>query len=480
MGVTGGQIFANRYLLDVQVGSSLSTPVWRAMDTILKRPVSLVLLPADDFRSVKLLGSAQLAATNARHDVVAILDIIPKSSFVTEDGSEQSAPYMAIVTEWIDGESLDRRLIRSGEVFLETDAMELAGVLANILVHSHNLGIFHQRLRPHNVIFAGAEDIRISGFGIDGSLLGSDLGEFVDQDIKALGDILFAMVSGVWPNGSVDMLPAAPAGVTAPSQLINGVHETVDVIYRKTQNGSFQTMRDLADALSVGLVENAEGLQSRVSRMTATAVTWQGKPENTLVRLRSTVIAMVSVMVFGWLGWQLLTSNFHGSDTSVVLLPTAVPSASGSVQPAGPLQIKGIADFDPQGNSKENSSKIKLAIDGNLKTAWLTESYKSASMSGKTGVGLVLDLGSPKSVGSVSIDFSSIGQTAEVFVTNDAKPDITTAQKLGEATSTKQASVIKSQNPITGRYVVVWLTSPLQVTPKGDFKGGIAEIKVGL
>lgn len=489
MSKKGQQIFANRYLLDAQVSSSLSTPVWRAMDTSLKRWVTLVLLPATDPRGTKILESAQAAATNSRRDVIAILDVIPMAAISNADESEQSEPYLAIITEWLDGETLDQRLIRTGEVFTVEDALALTSMMANTLVHSHSLGIFHQRLRPHNVVFSEDREVRLSGFGLDSSLLGTDPSEPSSADIAAVGNILFAMVTGVWPNTgpkgglkvNVDALASAPAGVTVPSQLTGGVRETVDTIYRRTQNGSFQTMRDLADALTVGLVENSDNFQSRVGRITATAVSWHGAPESKETRIKSTLIALVSVIIFGWIGWQLLTSNFHKSSDPIAILASPLPSAvaTESNQPMAPIQIMGASDFDPFGDNTENPGKTALAIDGDKATAWTTVNYKNSDM-GKSGVGLLLDLGSPRPITTVSIDFSVAGQLADVYLTDSATPDLATAEKLGSTTSTGGTDVVKAPRAISGRYVLVWIKPNLPKNSAGTYQGGIAEIKVGL
>jgi hypothetical protein len=35
-------------------------------------------------------------------------------------------------------------------------------------------------------------------------------------------------------------------------------------------------------------------------------------------------------------------------------------------------------------------------------------------------------------------------------------------------------------DPVSGRYVLVWLTPDLPESASGDYQGGISEIKVGL
>ena len=270
MSSPGDRVFADRYALDVQISSSLSSPIWRAMDQLLKRWVTLILLPTSDLRSVKLLQECQIAAANDRRDVVSILDVIAAGKINSANESASTDTYVGIVTEWLDGETLDRLLIKRGEVLPVEQALKQVGVIANALMHAHSQNIFHKRLRPHNVIFSQGQEVRLTGFGVDSALLGADSEAGVAQDVKGVGQLLFAMITGMWPHGSVDSLPGAvgpnASEQTLPSQVHGGVRSSVDRIYESTQNGSFETMRQLVDALSVGEVEAADDLQSRVTR----------------------------------------------------------------------------------------------------------------------------------------------------------------------------------------------------------------------
>jgi hypothetical protein len=324
MSSTGDRIFADRYALDVQISSSLSSPIWRAMDQLLKRWVTLILLPTSDLRSVKLLQECQVAAANDRRDVVSILDVIAAGKIVSTTDASATATYVGIVTEWLDGETLDRLLIKRGEVLPVDQALKQVGVIANTLMHAHSLNIFHKRLRPHNVIFSPGQEVRLAGFGVDSALLGEDSESGVAQDIKGVGQLLFVMITGMWPHGSVDSLPGA-VGPEAneqilPSQVHGGVRSSVDRIYERTQNGTYLTMRQLVDALSVGEVEASDDLQSRVTRFTANSVNWVPGQDDKASRIRSTVISGIAVLIFGWVGWQLLTSNFQKSEAPIAIL----------------------------------------------------------------------------------------------------------------------------------------------------------------
>ena len=330
MSSDGQRIFAGQYKLDVQIASSLSSPMWRAMDLLLKRWVTLVLLPTSDLRSVKLLQECQSAAANDRRDVIAILDVISSGTITGDSLTDSPESYVGIVFEWLDGESLDQLLIKRGEVIDVEIALKQVGIIANSLAYAHSLNIFHRRLRPHNLIFSEGQNVRLSGFGLDSALMGPDSTNGVQQDIKGVGNLLFVMVTGMWPLVSVDSLPAAQATSDAtlvlPSEVHGGIRSGIDQIYRRTQTGEFSSMRQLIDALSVGEVEVVENLQARVTRFTANSVTWHPEDGSTASRFKVVAVAALAVAIFGWIGWQLLTSNFKTSDSIVESINSPLPS----------------------------------------------------------------------------------------------------------------------------------------------------------
>jgi|688.fasta_scaffold25749_2 serine/threonine protein kinase len=484
MSDAANRIFAGRYVLDVQVASSLSSPIWRAMDRSLKRWVTLILLPATDLRSVKLLQECQSAAVNDRRDVVSILDVIPAGKITNGDSVSSQDIYVGIVTEWLDGETLDRLIVRRGEVLPMDQALMQLGIIANTLLHSHSLGIYHRRLRPHNVIFSQGQEVRLAGFGVDSALLGPDSNDGVEQDIRGIGQLLFVMVTGMWPLGSVDSLPAAlgngGGGLVLPSQVHGGIKPYIDRLYLSTQNGSYSSMRQVLDALSVGEVEESESLQGRVSRLTASSVSWSPTQTHKSRKLRSSLIAGLSVLLFGWIGWQLLTNNFDESDAPIAVLSSPLPSIEVSQATGKLANIASATIYDPLGDNVENEEQAPLAYDGDLSTSWNTSNYRNADMSGKAGVGLLVDLGFENDVYGVKVDFISAGHSAEVYVVNSTEPDFATALKFGDVNPNESSSEVVVDDAVSGRYVLIWLTPDLPSSDSGDYQGGISEIQVQL
>jgi hypothetical protein len=239
-------------------------------------------------------------------------------------------------------------------------------------------------------------------------------------------------------------------------------------------------MRQLLDALSVGEVEESESLQSRVSRLTASSVAWPPPQSTNTRRVRTSLIAALSVFVFGWIGWQLLTNNFQRSEAPIAILASPLPSIEVSQATGQLAEVTGATIYDPLGDNEENASQAPFAFDGESSTSWNTSNYRNANMSGKAGVGILFDLGAEKDVYAIEIDFISIGHNAEIYVTNSTEPDFSTELKFGDADPNMGSSEISVEDPVSGRYVLVWLTPDLPESDSGDYQGGISEIKVSL
>lgn len=205
-------------------------------------------------------------------------------------------------------------------------------------------------------------------------------------------------------------------------------------------------------------------------------VKWHGETPREL-RWKLIAGATLGTFVFGYVGLQLLTSNFHTSDTPVAIIPNN-DSAQSSPSPSQLVEAKitNVIPYDPFGNDQESDDQANLAVDADATTFWTTATYKATDM-GKAGVGLVLDLGSALSVSEVQVTFPSSGHSFTVYVGDSATPDVKTAVKLGSVSTAVETTVtLKVPKALTGQYVTIWLTG----LPSADegFVGGIANVKV--
>jgi hypothetical protein len=157
--------------------------------------------------------------------------------------------------------------------------------------------------------------------------------------------------------------------------------------------------------------------------------------------------------------------------------PTNSPSSSATTSGA-PLTGVTARDFDPQGTGGENPDEAPLAVDGNPSTAWSTLRYDQQFGPGgiKTGVGLVLDLHASHDV--TAVDLTTVGEPTGVSIYVSAT-DPTKLQGLdaaGQSEITSTHGTVSLDQPVSGRYVVVWLTKLPAVS--GGFRGGIARAVV--
>lgn len=172
-----------------------------------------------------------------------------------------------------------------------------------------------------------------------------------------------------------------------------------------------------------------------------------------------------------------------------------------SAAPAAPrpVAITSIRDFDPDadgGDGTENSSQARLAADGRPDTAWYSETYgRTAAFNGrKPGVGLLIDLGSAGPVSSVTVtivggktdlqlrvpDGTPIASTdpqptTEITASLATANDWTTVAKASGATG--EITLTPAQ-PITTRYLVVYITKLPAAQPGPGYQAGIAEVVV--
>lgn len=490
--------FTERYSLDVQINSSHNAVLWRALDNSLNRVVCIVLLPHRDARAQALLVHAKAAAINSTRSAVAILDIVERDFVQGVRTIDAAEPYLGIVTEWVDGRTLDHIIGENREPLPIKEALKILGAATGTVGAMHQLGLIHGRLRPRNIYLNEAGEVRVTGFGIDGALFVPD-GKTKATDIAGLGDLLFAMTTATWPTGSVGALPAAEIlddrTLTLPSQQRVGVDPIIDELYQKTQDGTITTAEELGQEISIAEVATAKDLKSRVNRWTDHEVAWHGRDIPKPRRVRAVVLAFGSTYLFGIIGWQLMTHNYLTTPATLPSLPvpTSIPSSSPNVWvspsptisassdtwPTSYAALKSATDYDPYGDGTENSEQTELAIDGDPATAWQTTNYYTNSWARKPGVGLIIDLGESTRVRTVDVSFISPAHSATVFITDESMPDISKATVFDLVSNSDQRHTFTAESPQTGRYVLIWLTK-LPRNSYGALVGGITEVKVGL
>jgi hypothetical protein len=117
------------------------------------------------------------------------------------------------------------------------------------------------------------------------------------------------------------------------------------------------------------------------------------------------------------------------------------------------IVVTGVGAYDPEGDKSENGGDARLATDGNPKTAWKTEHYRSTF--GKSGVGVVLDAGRPVKASRVVLTTETPGYAAQVQIGNSATGPFSPVSGAKRTTSHTTFAL----KPRRGRYVMIWITS---------------------
>ncbi|MGO4958409.1 protein kinase [Luteococcus sp. Sow4_B9] len=162
---------------------------------------------------------------------------------------------------------------------------------------------------------------------------------------------------------------------------------------------------------------------------------------------------------------------------------------SGGADGAGkPVEIKAVTDFDPTadgGNAEENPKLVARAWDGDPATAWQSLTYLNDSRMGKLkpGVGLVVDLGERRTVGSVKLIMKGAPTGVELRVPTDGateKAPMTSGKRWTTVAQDAQAGtevVLTPEQAVEARHVLVYVTNLPKVSGN-KYQAAIAEIEV--
>jgi len=206
-----GRVLSGRYAVLQRLGEGASGAVYLAEHVVLQRRVALKVMRAQHSGDAELLSRFRRearAASAVRHPgVVEVTDF-------GETG--EGIPY--IVMEWVDGETLAKRLDRTGPL-PASEGCRLLAEVASAAVAAHRLGVIHRDLKPENLLIAPGGHVKVGDFGLcawgdaavsrltmDGQVFGTPYYMATEQveglpateqcDVYALGCIIFEALTG--------------------------------------------------------------------------------------------------------------------------------------------------------------------------------------------------------------------------------------------------------------------------------------------
>ena len=478
------------------------------MDETLARPVTVLTFAPGFPRVPEVVTAARAASRLTDPRLAQVFDV--------EDSGESAY----VVMEWLAGQTLTELLaegpLDSGR------AVSLVVEAAQALAAAHAAGQAHLRLAPQSLRWTRSGGVKISGLGIDAALAGAPVTEDpAVTDTIGLGRLLYAALTGYWPDEEPGPLPTAPTAdghVCTPRQVSADVPPPVDEIVcrtlfqRATRHGPPLTSpAALAEALAavappVPLPEPAPPVTSSPpppgrygngddysrwslptdGRGGGTSPYRQQRhsaPERSpAVRAMISAVVVLVLVAVGLTAW-VVSSSLRGKSGTPQATRTTHGASSPSAAASVVLKPVGITTFDPFGSGDEDTAGAGQAIKGDPAEPWHTSFYLGSSHFGnlKKGTGLILDMGKAVSLSSVTVQFGdNCCTTFDVRVGSDNTQSASTLNAFTNVASSAQgqnATTVPVTSTATGRYVLIWLTNlpPLAGSP-GKFQAFVSQI----
>ncbi len=484
-----GTRLGGRYRLEDRINASGGWSAWKAIDETLARPVT-VLTFAPGFPRIREVVTAARAASR-------LTDARLAQVFDVEENWDQAY----VVMEWVAGDSL-QDMLADGPLDPGQSA-EIIAEGAEALASAHAAGVAHLCLTPGSLRWTGGGGVKVVGLGVDAALSGTTADDPALADTWGLGRLLYAALTAHWPGDEWPALPPAPqtpdGRPCSPRQVRAGVPTAVDNIACQAlfQNGrgggpAMTSPAVLADALSRVVPapiapppapphQHAEPNWDEMHPGPQTGGPyWHEDPEpqrgpapgprrpGNQPRSSGAMLGIGAVLVLVLVAIGVWILGHRGSPAHSGGRPahSSSSSAASSVVALTPRSAHGFdalsSPADDQQN--ENDQLARLAIDSNPSTSWNTQFYLGNPVFGgtKTGTGLILDMGKPVRLSSVTITFGSIpGADVQIKVGNDntrAPSTLSSFTTVASATDVGGTHTFTVTSHAKGRYVLVWFT----------------------
>ncbi|MEV6198501.1 protein kinase family protein [Streptomyces sp. NPDC051771] len=493
-----GHKLARRYRLEECVTRLDGFSSWRAVDEKLRRAVGVHLLPADHPRARSVLAAARSAALLGDPRFVQVLDAVEENDLVY------------VVHEWLPDATELTALLADGPLQAH-EAYQLVSQISQAMAAAHREGLAHLRLTPSAVLRSSTGQYRIRGLAVNAALRGITADRPQRTDTEAIGALLYAALTQRWPYESdaygLSGLPKG-VGLIPPDQVRAGVHRGLSEIAMRAlandgatasrQEPPCTTPDELAKAVAAmprvkppepefpapAEYQRTTYQQGTYGRPQPRPVVTQPVPtppaplESRTGKALKWAVGALLIAALGLGSWQIADRLLKPEPKDET--PVVQPTADEKPAPPKPVTIQSADDFDPLpgGNGEEYPEAVKNAHDGDQGTVWHTKNYTTAHFGNlKTGVGIVLDLGSDQKVSEVDLSF--VGHTSVEIRT--APEGASSAPSTADGFTTQASDAgddvkLKLTKPATTRYVLVWLTE-LPLTD-GQFRGQLSEVKV--
>ncbi|GAB5403011.1 MAG: serine/threonine-protein kinase [Aureliella sp.] len=268
-----------RYDIERVVGQGGMGVVFKAMDTELHRIVAVKALAEHLATSaparLRFAREAQAAAAVLHPNVIPIYNVEPNAD----------SPYL--VMQYVEGESLQRRVDRTGPLGI-VDALRIAKQTSEALAAAHDQGLVHRDVKPSNILLEEQTDRAVlSDFGLarsadDASLTQTGIvagtphymspeqakGHEITyaSDIFALGSVLYFVLSGRPPFRAESAMGVLNCICTEPHRSIGQINSDVPLELKRLVDRCLAKKPSKRPASAKQVAAELEDILSRIQQ----------------------------------------------------------------------------------------------------------------------------------------------------------------------------------------------------------------------
>ncbi|MCV7258777.1 hypothetical protein MSP7336_01067 [Mycobacterium shimoidei] len=486
--VPGASIAGGRYRLLVFHGGAPALQFWQALDTALDRQVALTFVDPG--------GTLGEAATRDILSRTLRLSQIDKPGIARVLDVVNTGHHGLVVAEWIRGGSLQEVANTSPSAVGAARAMQTLAAAAEA---AHHAGVALSIDHPSRVRVSIEGDVVLAFPACMPNAT-------PEADIRGIGAALYALLVNRWPLPESGVRSGlAPADRDAAGQPIEPRVIDREIPFQISAAATHSLKGDAirSAATLLNLLQQATAVADRTDLLTPVDEEEPSPPrpgvarstgpideEARLRRRRNVMIGVgagVAVIVVALLVLASVLGRIFGDlnggldkDRLGLNSPSSSSSAESSPAPSGSIVKPTRATVFSPGGEADNPSQAGQAIDGNPATLWTTDIYTDAVPfpSFKDGVGLLLQLPQPTTVGAVSVDITSTGTKIQIRSAPTSSP-----AKLEDTTALTQPTPVRpGHNTIQVNAsaptsnLLVWIST--LGTTDGKSEAGISEITV--